>query len=183
MPVATQSGVPSSFTAGDAVVFIVQDAQHPASLWTLDFVLTRDGKSLKTIRATASVDDFIVGLAGADSVIAPGRTQFVEIFTLIAEPTQRESGCSGWLTILPNPTGNLDLSKNQLALAACNEAILKLVARPNASVNFVGQSYTSQNIDSLLKARDRLQVLVDNELNALGLSENGGFRIIRNRFR
>ena len=183
MPVATQSGVPAKFTAGDAVVFNISDPSHPASIWNLDFILSRAGQVLKTIRAAASINDYTVSLSSADSSVSPGRCQFAEVFTEIADPTQRESGCSGWLMIFPNPTGSLPLSDNQKALAACNQAIAKLASSPRTTVNFNGQSFTNQNISSLFAARDRLQVLVNSELAELGLTDDTGFRIIRNRFR
>jgi hypothetical protein len=185
MAVASQSGVPCRFTAGDAVLFTVSDTDHPATLWFLDFVLSRQGAHLATFRATTGDNgkDYQVSISSTVSALAPGLCKYDLVFTDNADGTQRETGASGWLTILPNPTGTLTQSSNQIALAACNAAIQKLVSRSNATVNFNGQSFTSVNIGELFKARDRLQLLVNDELTGLGLSRGGGFRIIRNRFR
>ncbi|MEY2500598.1 MAG: hypothetical protein QOI07_932 [Verrucomicrobiota bacterium] len=185
MAVASQSGVPCRFTAGDAVLFTVSDTDHPATFWFMDLVLSRQGVHLATVRATTGSNgkDYQVSISSTVSALTPGFCKYDLVFTDNADSTQRETGGSGWITVLPNPTGTLAQSANQIALAACNEAIQKLVSRSHSTVNFNGQSFTSMNIGELLKARDRLQLLVNNELAGLGLSRGGGFRIIRNRFR
>lgn len=184
MPVTTTSGIPCRIISGDTAIFTLSDSAHPASGWLLDFVLSRNGIKLSTTRATADGDNYAVTLTAALSAsLAPGQAQWTLVYTeRTGSPPQRDTGDSGWLIIAPDPAGSLTPTANQLALAACNAAIAGLVASPEQTVSFNGQSFTSRNIGDLFTARDRLQVLVNNELREMGISQKGGARLIRFRF-
>lgn len=182
MAVESQSGIPCQFTAGDAILFTLSDADHPASLWDMSFVLSRQGAKLAAIAATASGDNYQVSISATVSSLSPGICQYSLVFTEKADATQRETGATGWLTILPNPAVSLTQTDNQAALAACQTAITTLLASPDKSVSFNGQSFTSLDIGELFQARDRLRQLVDNELAELGIGRKGGARLIRFRF-
>lgn len=181
MAVSTQSGVPARITAGDTVVFTDTVSGHAASAWNLDFVIYRDGINLATIRATASGDDFLVTITETiSSALTPGRASFTRLLTEISSD-QREAGLGGAIFIAPDPTASMAPTAAQTQLAAANAAITEL--KGNASVSFNGQSFTKYNLKDLLDARDRLQIIVNDELRALGLSQKGGAKTILTRFR
>lgn len=184
MPVTTTAGVPCRIIAGNTAIFTISDRNHPASLWFLDFVLSRNGIRLSTIRATASGDDYSVTIPAASAAqLTPGRAQYTEVFTeQTGSPPQRDTGCSGWLTITPDPAGNLVPTDNQVALANCIAAIQKITTRTHQSVSFNGQTFSTSNLQLLLSTRDRLQALVNNELREMGVSLKGGAKLVRFRF-
>lgn len=181
MPVATQSRPPCQFTAGDTVIFSASFPEYPATLWTLDYILSRSGQNLATVRATASGADFLVTMDGTASNLAPGPAQWLAAVTEIAT-SERKIACSGIVGILYNPTANLPATANQTMLAACNAALLTLTTTANYKVDFNGQMFERQRIGELMKIRDRLQVMVWDELRAMGVPQPGGARIIQQRF-
>jgi hypothetical protein len=186
MAVATKSCVPAIITAGDTVIISVgPDALYPNTGWMLQFVLSRNGKILKAWNATSDLSSlgFIVTLPRTDTAnIAPGRATWSYLFTETST-SQRQTSDTGDLLVAPDPTKSLPDSDAAKALKGCMEAIGIIAADPNQTVNFNGQSYSSQNISELLKARDRLQIIVDNELRSLGVSKRGGAKMILARFR
>lgn len=186
MAVTTKSGVPAIITAGDTVIIDVgPDANYPNTAWTMKFVLSRNGKLLKAWDATSDNDStgFVITLGGADFArIDPGGATWTFLFTETSSG-QRETGQSGDTLIAQDPTKSLPDSDAGMALKGCMSAINTIVSDPNSSVNFNGQSYSSQNLPELFRARDRLQIMVDNELRSLGVSKRGGAKVILARFR
>lgn len=181
MPVATQSKPPCQFTAGDTVIFTVSGTPYPSNLWHCDYILSRNGQNLATVRATASGTDFLVTLTDTISNVTPGPAAWFLLFTEIATG-ERKFACAEMVSIIFNPSASLASTPNQLALAACNAAILQLSTTGNHKVDFQGQMFERQRIGDLMKIRDRLQSLVWDELRAMGIPQPGGARIIQNRF-
>lgn len=181
----TLSNTPiSTLTAGDSLEVTFQDSAHPASEWTMKFVLMRNGSLLYQVDATANGDSYNVVVPSVQSsAITPGIVQATLVFDNVADPTIRQTLYIGSLNILPNPLDTLVPTANMLALQSINDTIAFVSASPAQSVNFNGQSYTIHNLDELFKIRDRLQALVDAELRAVGASSRGSFKIIKTRFR
>lgn len=181
MPVTTQSKPPCQFTAGDTVVFSVSGTAYPATLWYCDYILTRNGTNLATVRATASGADFLVGLSTTVSNVVPGPANWFLAFTEIAT-SQRVFGDAGVVSVIFNPATGITPTANMVLLAACNASLLAISTTGNHKVDFQGQMFERQNITSLFKIRDRLQAIVWDELRAMGISQPGGAKIIQNRF-
>ena len=181
MPVTTQTKVPSQFVAGDTVIFSLGDAAYPATLWYCDFILSRNGTNLATIRATADGNDYLVTLTGSTSNVAPGPAAWFLAFTEISSG-QREFADAGILSVIYNPAATLTPTANQTLLAACNAALLQLTTTANAKVDFNGQMFERHRIGDLMAIRDRIQALVWDELRAMGIPQPGGAKRIQNRF-
>ena len=181
MPVTTQTSVPSQFTAGDTVIFSIGDIAYPATLWYCDFVLSRNGTNLATVRATANGSDFIVTLTGTVSNLVPGPAAWFLAFTEISTG-QRIFADAGILSIIYNAAASITPTPSMLLLAACNAALLQLATTGNQKVDFQGQMFERHRIGDLMAIRDRIQTLVWDELRAMGIQQPGGGKIIQNRF-
>lgn len=173
-----------TLTAGDALLFVFGNSSYPASLWSLNFVLTFNGNKVLNHAATAAGDNFSIALESADTLqLRPGRCQVWLMFTLISDSTQRFTLPAGLLTLLPNPLGNIPQTENMLAFKSIQRTISLIVSQPESSANFNGQSYSMHNITDLYSIRDRLKQAVDIELKELGIPTRGtGFKTIRTRF-
>lgn len=185
---ATVQGIPATIRAGDTTIFKISNSSYPNTDWFYDFVISRRGRAIAKIRATEEGTAFLVTIGTDISSVAgftPGRATFYERFTAKVGG-QTETPSSGILTILPDPTKDIPQTSNQLALASCTEALQNLVdGGENMTVNFAGQSFTRRDMKDLMDARDRIQVLVDNELRAMGADDRSGsgYKPIRFRFR
>lgn len=179
VPVSNQP--PSRFTAGDTLLFSVSGCQFPANMWTLDYVLSRSGKSLATVRASASGGDYAVSVSASTSNVLPGVANWCFVFTEIATG-QRLVGGQGVVSIEANPAADLPQTPTQALLVACNAALLKLAQTGNHKVDFQGQMFERQRIGDLMRIRDRLQNQVNAELRSMGIQAPGGAIRIQNRF-
>ena len=170
---------------GNSLTFTVFRAAYLATLWTMKFILSKDGSVVSSFDASASGTSFSVTLTSAQSLtIKTGRCQVALVFTNISDPTQRASEYVGILTVTPNPGGTLVQTVEMVALAKVKSAISIIVSQPEQSASFNGQSYQLHNIDQLYVIRDRLQVEVDNQMRELGIIRRaGGARTILTRFR
>jgi hypothetical protein len=139
------------------------------------FVLSRNGIKLlsKAAVAASNQKDFDVTLTAETAKVAPGRCNWCCVYTE-TETSQRDTGATGSLLLLPDPTGALPQSDNQKALAACISAINKLVASPRSSVSFNGQSYTNTSIKRTVRRARSAANLVNNELAELGIGTRAG---------
>jgi hypothetical protein len=175
--------VPKQIAAGATLLFTETINGYPATLYTLAFILNLDGALVATIAGSASGNDFII-TAPATTTAAwkPGRYNFAEMLTEIADTTNVNIGCSGQLSVTPNFSVNATPTDLQNQLAAIEATISKVISSPNASVNFNGQSYSKFNLKELFDIRDRLQARVDAELRSLGLSTKGGAKRLVTQF-
>ena len=98
-------------------------------------------------------------------------------------PPERVTLYLGGVTVEPNPmVAYTPVTPNQVALAAVNDTINKILSQPESSASFNGQSYTLHNIKDLFDIRNSLQVQVSGELRSMGLVVKPSARIIQNRF-
>lgn len=175
--------VPKSIAAGTTLLFTETLSGYPASLWTLAFILNLDGAFIANIAGTPSGNDFIVTSPIATTAAwKPGQYNFAERVTEIADATNVIQVCTGQIAVTPNFSVTATPTPSQVQLTAIEAAILILIANPNSSVNFNGQSMTQQNLKEMFDIRDRLKARVDAELNAAGLSTRGGAKRIVTRF-
>src|SRR5207248_745287 len=100
-------------------------------------------------------NDFHFDLTSAvTSAIKPGKCQAWLIFTEIADSTQRITEYVGILTVSPNPLGTLAPSQTQIMLDKVLATIKILLAQPEQTASFNGQSYQLYDIEKLYKIRD-----------------------------
>lgn len=175
--------VPRSIAAGTTLFFTETLSGYPASLWTLAFILNLDGVFVANIAGGANGNNFIVTAPIATTAAwKPGQYNFAERVTEIAAPTNIIQVCIGQIAVTPDFSVSATPTPSQVQLTAIEAAILILVASPNSSVNFNGQSMTQQNLKEMFDIRDRLKVRVEAELLSAGLSTKGGARRIVTRF-
>lgn len=179
----TSSGNIATLTIGDTTVFTISDSNYPASAWSCKLALTKDGSNIAQFTGTPVGDSFSFSVKPV-SPIAAGPAQAWLVFTNIATPTLRYSEDIGLVTVLPDPMGTLTASELQLTITALDATIKAIVSQPEFSASFNGQTYTLHNIKDLYEIRGQLQIRLDNELRASGVTTRGsGFRIIKTRFR
>ena len=169
--------------AGDALSFTFIYSTYPASLWSLQFVLTLNGTKILEKDATATGDQHTVSLVHDDTKsLKSGKCQVWLVFTDRSSASRRFSVDAGLMTVLPNPTGTFPPSDNALALAAINRTIRTIVSQPESTASYNGQSYSLHNLNDLYAIRDRLQQAIDSELRTLGIPSKSGHKTIRTRF-
>jgi hypothetical protein len=174
----------STLTAGDTWILEFNDDDHPVGLWTAAIAFSRNGTQLIAKAGTPNGSNFKFSLTAAEtSTLVPGYTQVYVVFTNVADTLLRESEFAGTVTLLPNPTGTMPPTPSQQALTAVLASITIILAQPESSATFNGQTYTMQNIQTLYQIRNQLIADVNNELRALGLTMRGGSRNILTRFR
>ena len=183
MPVATANGLPSSFTQGDTVSFGIADTRYPSGTWELGLALALSGKPAAPVAGAAQGDgSFLFTLTPvASAALAPG----LYLASLIATETgsgQRISLGTRSLFVRPDLSVPLAQTPNMLALAAMKKGLATLSAGTVQTFSGGGQSWTKRTLGELRREIDRLQVDVNNELRALGLSTKGGAVNIVTRF-
>lgn len=171
---------PRIVTAGDTVSFDIGMSGYPPDEWSMQFVILSD----TPVAFVGNVlgDSFAIDLSPADSsTIPPGRWGFSYVFTKTATGERVTYG--PWpIVVKPDPLLPRTPTWAQARLAEVNMAISKLTGRTTKSVSVDGQTYTFRDMDELLRGRNELLVLVNNELRALGLIRTGGSRTIVTRF-
>ena len=178
------NGIPSSFVQGDSVSLTYSNPGFPSSSWTLRLAMIKDGAPVSTLpAATANADgSFTINLAPAiTAALAPGKYT-ARLIVTSADNSQRESLCQSGLFIFPDLTQALPQTPTMQTLAALKSAQKSLAVGTIQSFTGGGQTWTKKNLAELQTAIDRFQAQVDNELTALGLSNNGGARTILSCF-
>lgn len=178
---AIHTAPPCSFTAGDTITFTASGSSYPATLWYMDYVVSRLGQNLFTQRATASGTDYSFTVSGTTSNVTPGAANWALVATNISTGA-REVACSGVVAVVFNPTADLPATDNQTLLSAINAAILALANNKNHKVDINGQMFERHNINELYKLRDRVQAQVWEELRDMGIQAPGGPKRIQTRF-
>lgn len=175
--------VPSIINAGETLTFSPDISGYPATAYSLAFILNREGTLIANIAATAvNVTDFLVTADAATTAAwTPGRCNWGLQATKTADTT-KTLVCEGMLSIMPNLGVSLTPSPSQVQLALIDASLSTLMASPETSVSFNGQSFSQRDIKQLMDIRDRLQNRVWWELRQLGLSDKGGARIMRTQF-
>ncbi len=170
---------PSIFTQGDTVIFQETNPIYPATDWTMTFVLSRDGINLSNTDATPTGptgSDFLITLPKElTATLAPGRAKWTE---LVSNATERNYNRSGYLSIVPDPTQSITPTPEMTALANIKAQIASGVANLSKSRSFNGQMSTDRDLKELMDARDRLQVIVNAQLVALGVKQGDTSRRI-----
>lgn len=164
--------------AGDTIIFTEEHVGYPSSAYYLDFILTQNGIPLLTTRASASGAGFVVTIsANASASLTPGRAKYVERVTEIASGN-KSTICSGWTTIIPDPTAKLLKTSEMLALDDAKAKMRTLLEGDSSVTLASGGSFTAHNIQDLQKIIDRLTITVKQQLCEMGVSDNGGSRVI-----
>ncbi len=172
----------SSLVAGDTLKLTVGMTDYPATDgWSMKLCLTRDGTALLAVDGVPNGVDFDITISAAASAsLAPGRA---EVFLVFTKDSERYTVSHGSLAIVPNPLVTMTPTSTMSALAACNATIALIVAQPEATANFNGQSYTLQNIRDLYEIRNALAAAVAAELASMGVKTKPSFKQILTRFR
>lgn len=135
------------------------------------------------IDATVDADDNFVCVLTADASaqLPSGTWELVEVLTNTGT-SERNSDRLGQLTVQPNPLVPDAPSWAQAALLAAEAAIMKIAQSPNATVSVNGQSYTKQNLDSLINLRNYLANIVATQRVADG-TDKQNWKTIQTQFR
>lgn len=163
--------IPDQLVAGDTWKWSASFEDYSASDgWTL--TTSFRGESALDVAGSADGDGFVsTAAASATLALTAGRYSWVSVVTKDDESYTVDSGN---LEVLPNLAAQeagydgRTLAERQLAAA---EATLEtLLASKNATVHFGDQSFTRQDVEKLMKIRDRLRDQVAREKRAA----NGG---------
>lgn len=177
MPVATLTGQPSAFTAGDTARFIVGDSRYKASDgWTLSFILRR-GTTVITTAGSADGDNFTVSPATTSST-PPGEYRAVAVFSETATG-DKDTLDKGIIRITPN-LSNTTVGPRRTAYNTARAA-LDAKLSGDMSFSFNGQSASSFPLESLQKTVDRLYIEALAEDRELGIGNTGGLVRIQTR--
>lgn len=186
MAVDTQSGVPCKFRSGDTVRFSYINSDHPASSWSAQFCLSRNGTAVSPVSATESGDEYIFTLSAATTAALSAGTYKWMIRYTETSSSEVETGEQGILDVLPNLATSQSASTAQALLTLCEAQLTALLASGDtfASVSFNGQSYSKRDIGQLMAQRDRLraEVISERRAAALAAGENDG-TVFQVRFR
>lgn len=153
------SAVPAQFQSGDSVAFTLTDTNFPATEWTAQFLMFRQGKTTITTNGATNGTSYDFAINSATSTnIAPEDWNYCVRFTntsnaAVKSPLQWQ----GAVFVLSDPTVTYDPTVDEALLAALDAAILTLSGSANQSVSFNGQSYSRQSIDMLRQWRTQLQ--------------------------
>lgn len=167
--------IPRVINAGETVSFTVSDSSHPASAWTMVFVLNNGLCAPTSTAATTNTDgkSFDVTLSAAVSAgLAQGVSTAMALFTRISDSV-KEAGRAHQVNVVPSITAIPKPTDNEIALAACIATIAKISAQRFSSTSFNGQSSTTAQLDALQKQKVTLQAAVIAERKAL-LAARGG---------
>jgi hypothetical protein len=183
MAVAPLSYFPQSITSGDTTLLLLNLPNCPASGGTATLILNKTGSAPITCTGSASGDNFAFTITAAQST-----TMAAGAWTWTARYTESGtgyvySGGDGDFTVLANPASTLTKSSTEQQLDAANTALLTLLANPDQSVSFNGQSFTKENQNALLDIVYRLESKLAAERNAAaGLRGDPVTRSIRPYF-
>lgn len=166
MSLQTLSGIPPVIESGDTVLFTENfGADYPVGTWTAVLWLQKGYGTPASFTATTSGSDFLFTLSAASTAsLAPGYYDFAFYLT---SGSQRATGKTGTVGVLPNLAVAQTATSAQAMLAALETAITTLSASVNSSVSFNGQSYTKASLGDLLRQRMNLQAEVFREQQQL----------------
>ena len=174
---------PQSLTSGDTVRLLLSFPLCPATAFSSVLVLNRPGVAPITSTGTASGSAFAFTITATQSA-----TMAAGAWTWAARCTDTASGDvtsggDGDFTVLANYATTITASATQLQLDAANTALLTLLANPEVSVSFNGQSFTKENQAQLLNTIRNLEAkLAAEKAAAAGLRGDAPTRSIRPLF-
>ncbi len=182
MAVPTLTAIPCEIVAGDTTIVSLSEGDYPATLWTLDLVLSRNGSAVKAFRSEADGTAHVVTFSGAlTAAIAPGPCQVFRCYTEIAT-NQRVTVAGAPITMRPNPTTAMVETEKQASLRLATAELNRLASTPGM-VGFNQTQVVGRDIEKQKKIVDRLQSEVWAEMRAMGLDAPGGARTIVSVFR
>jgi len=174
---------PQALTAGDTARVQLSFGKYPPVSWTSELFLNKAG--VPSVRITGSSYNgghlFIVLDSQTANCSAGDYTWGVRVSEASSGDSRTAGG--GTFTMLPNYAGVITPSPAALQLAAANEAFAIVVANPESSVSFNGQSFTQSSSSGLLDIISRLEAKVKQENDKrAGLSGEFVSRAIRPYF-
>lgn len=164
MAISTTAGVQSVLEAGNNYNFQETFTDYPASLWSMQFVMSLDGSNVapNVTNATNSGNTFNVSFGTPTTA---GRYLFAEYVTETASG-QRTTAKTGVMQVIPNLTQTASLSAAATMLANIETAISQLTTGGFSSVSVNNVSYTRFDVSILIAMRTRLQAEVIRERQA-----------------
>ena len=183
MALAPLTIFPQSITSGDTTRLLLNFSLCPATTFTSVLVLNRAGVAPVTSTGTASGSSFAFVITATQSAaMTAGQWTYAARCTEIASGDVT-SGADGDFTVLANYATTITASATQLQLDAANTALLTLLANPEVSVSFNGQSFTKENQAVLLNTIRNLEAkLAAEKAAAAGLRGDAPTRSIRPYF-
>lgn len=149
MSADTFSCVPARFEAGNTVSWTTSFGCYPTDDWALIFVLSQAGAKKYQVSATVSEGKFVVTIPASATANFPGGVyEWAEYVTSDAE---RETARTGTVIILPNLAVDQEPSFAQQQVELLQDALSRLAAGTNETVNINGQSFTKRNIETYQK--------------------------------
>lgn len=161
MSVATLSEIPDSFEAGSTVIFTDSFSDYPVSTWTATLCLVKGADSPITVTATTSGQFFLFTLSAAlTATIPPGYYEYV---IYVTSSGQRTTARTGQITVLQDMSVARAKTSAETMLEGINDAITKLASKVNSTVSFNGQTFTHNDLASLIRSRTYFQAEVIRE--------------------
>lgn len=174
MAAPVPSAEPSSFVAGDTVVWTKSLSDYLPSDWTLSYSFrAEDGGDLLNVTGAASGNDHSLTIpAASTNTLRPGTWLWHSYVTAGAV---RCTVGNGTLSITPNFQNiNYTTDLRSSAKKAYDNALAAWEnVRLGQTVTLNGRTYTQHNLDSLIRYVDRCRSDYQNELQAQEFKKTG----------
>ena len=154
---------PQSLAAGDTARIQLSYGDYPATAWTAALKLNKVGLPALSIAGTASGTSFIFVILDSLTETLPAGDYTWAVRVGEAASGDTRTAQAGRFILTPNYGGIIAKSAAQLQLDAANTAFATVVANPESSCNFNGQTFTTANSYQLLDIISRLEAKVAQE--------------------
>lgn len=167
MPLISLNRFPAVIECGDTAKITLGFGDFPANSSSAVLILNQRGASPLSVAGTPNGNsfDFVIPAAITDA-LAPGIYDYAIRCTYTATgDSQIPRNGSGTVQLLPNLANTVAKSTAQQQLDAANSAFSTLIANPQLSVNFNGQSFTKESQSNLISIIARLEAKVRAEID------------------
>ncbi len=152
MSFSVTSGIPATFTIGDAVSIQLTDSDHPAGDWTSTlYFKDESGAVLPFARTSIVGSDHVFALTNANTLtLVAGRNSVCVVFS---DGTHQQTSDWREVVVLDNPTAASTPTFAESQVTTIQTALASLSSGTHSAVSFNGQSFTRRNEKDL---RDQL---------------------------
>lgn len=172
---------PNKFTSGDYVQWSKSLSDFPSTSYRLTYQF-RGPKEFQTNAANYQTNDFLITLPTSETAnIEEGKYSIAAYVTDYATGQLRYSVRPRfpYLEVKPDPSNYAQGAVTNLSWAAktlpvVEDTITKLTSRQVSTASVNGQSYSIQNINELVKLRNRLREEIRSEQDAINVAAGLG---------
>lgn len=173
---------PNRFTSGETVQWSRSSSEFPSTSYTLTYQFRGPTQEFQTVGAVYQTSNYLMTLTAVQTaLLGAGKYSIAAFVVDIATGLLRYTFRTRFpfFDVLPNPAKYVEGSSDNLTWAAKNlvaieATLLKLNSRQVSSASVNGQSYSLQNINELLKMRNRMKEIIRSEEDAINVAAGLG---------